>query len=495
MLKKTTVLLAVLSMGAMIGAIVILSNPEVYISTFAAFLGDLYMLSLTKGKPRKIKMGQNPSRKGFPGILIIILVLPLALSVYFGFLGFLGTPLQAVFNTIITVGFSITFFFVSFSIPLAIRHAYVESKVQPDPNYKPRVTILVPAHNEEKVISRSLQSLLKLNYENKEIIVIDDGSIDKTYAIASWYKQFGVKVLKRPNGGKARALNFGLLYSTGEIIAVLDSDTILYPDSVDHIVELMSEGSVYAVGGNVKALNSNTVLERCQELEYITSFNTLRRGLDLFGAINVVPGAFGAFKKEAIISTGLYDPDTVAEDFDLTIKVHKGYGSVRSASDAISLTEVPPTLKNLYRQRFRWVRGTFQVMLKHKDALTVRRYGVLHTIVFPLLLLSYIVPFATFSAIGAGIVMALMGGLINYLKIITIFFLIQILIAYLALSLNNARHSLVIYSPLLVLGYRQFIDAISIYTTLDFIFSKKRMKAEWTKVDRVGGQLPVAHTT
>ncbi len=478
----------------MVAAIIVLSNTEVYISTFSALLGDVYMLSLTKGAPRKIRMGENPSRKGFPVILIIIMIIPLSLCLILAPLGLLGTPIQVVLNTVITMGFSITFFFVSFSIPLAIRHAYRESIAEFPEDYKPRVTILVPAHNEEKVIARSIESLLKLEYENKEIIVIDDGSVDKTYAIAAWYRQFGVKVLKRPNGGKARALNLGLVYSTGEIVAVLDSDTVLYPDSLNHIVDVMSDPGVYAVGGNVKALNTRSVLERCQELEYITSFNTLRRGLDLFGAINVVPGAFGAFKKEAIMNSGMYDPDTVAEDFDLTIKVHKGYGSVRSSSDAISLTEVPPTMKNLFRQRFRWVRGTFQVMLKHKDALTQPRFGVLHTIVFPLLLMSYIVPFATFSAIGAGIAMALMGGLMNYLKIIVIFFLVQILIAALALSLNNARHSLVLYSPLLVLGYRQYIDLISVYTTIHFIFSKKRMKAEWTKVDRVGGQAPIART-
>lgn len=487
-------MLAILSMAALITAVVLLANPEVYISTFSAFVGDMYMLSLTSGAPRKLRLGDNPGKKGFPVIFFIIMILPLGLCLFFGYIGYLGTPLQMILNTVITLGFSITFFFITFSIPLSIRHAYYESRRKFLVGYKPRVTILVPAHNEEKVISRSIRSLLDLEYENKEIIVIDDGSTDRTYAIASWFKQFGVKVLKRPNGGKARALNLGVLYATGEIIAVLDADTVLYPNSLQDIVRMMSDPNVYAVGGNVKALNTKSVLERCQELEYITSFNTLRRGLDLYGAINVVPGAYGAFKKEAVINSGLYDPDTVAEDFDLTIKVHKGYGSVRSSSDGISLTEVPPTLKNLYRQRFRWVRGTFQVMLKHKDAFTQPRYGVLHTIVFPLLLMTYIVPFATFAAIGSGIAMALLGGALNYLKIISIFFLIQILIGWLALSLNNARYSLLMYSPLMVLGYRQYIDLISVYTTLNFIFSKKRMKAEWTKVDRVGGASPVART-
>ena len=470
-------------------------NIDVYIAALSALIADTYIFWLGSGKSSRY---ENPNqkrkpRKAFPLLILVVGLVPLALSLPLAILGFLGPVPRAILNVIMVVGFSITFFFISFSIPLGLKYAHLEHSRKYDPLYRPLVTILVPAYNEEKVLSRTLETLVNLKYENKEIIVVDDGSSDRTNLIASWYKQFGVKILKKPNGGKARALNYGLLFARGEIIVTVDADGMIPRDAVDEIVKLMSDRNVYAVSGNVKALNCNNVLTHCQQLEYISAINTLRNSLDLFGAVIVVPGAFGAFRKEAIENTGYYDPDTVTEDFDLTVKIQKAYGMVAASTTAIAYTEVPATWKSLYRQRMRWVEGTYQTVAKHKDAFLNEGYGVLHKIIYPLLLLSFAVPFTTFTAFAGAVILAFNGGLYTLLTMLTLFFLIQFFVVVMALSLDNSSFSLAVYSPLLVIGYRQVLDVITIIALFHFLFSGKR-RMEWKRVERVGGLQPKIKT-
>ncbi len=495
-LKASSVALGVLAILTLIAAVYYMRNFDVYIAVICALIGDAYVYLLASGSSTRYERRHREPKNGLPVLLMVIGIVPLAVSIPLAFFGFLGTPFRAVLNTVIVVGFSITFFFVSFSIPLGLRYAQLERHRKYDESYKPLVSILVPAFNEEKVISRTLETLVNLKYENKEIIVIDDGSTDKTFAISSWYRQFGVKVVRKPNGGKARALNYGLLFAKGELIVTVDADGMLPRNAVDEIVKLMSDKNVYAVSGNVKALNCNSVLTRCQQLEYITAINTLRNSLDLFGAVIVVPGAFGAFRREAIENTGYYDIDTVTEDFDLTLKVQKAYGSVAASTTAIAYTEVPATMKSLYRQRMRWIEGTYQTIAKHKDAFLNQGYGVLQKIIYPLLLLSFIVPFATFSALIASVILALNGGLLTLLMMLGLFFMIQIFVVLMALSLDNSSYSLAAYSPLLVIGYRQFLDAITIIALLHFVFTgRSRKKLEWKRAERVGGVKPSIKVT
>jgi cellulose synthase/poly-beta-1,6-N-acetylglucosamine synthase-like glycosyltransferase len=484
-MKPETIALAVISLGLLVLAVYIMRSLDIYIASGCALLSDAYLLSLTSEKERA-KISLQKPKKRIPALFFIVIGVPLACSVALGLTHFLGTPIQAILSTVMVVGFSVTFFFISFSIPLALRQKSLEKRKPVDPSYKPLVTVLVPAYNEELVIGRTLDSLIANTYEKKEIIVIDDGSIDNTSVVASWYKKFGVKVLTKENGGKARALNYGLLFSRGEIIITVDADSKLETNSIEEIVRLMSDQSIYAAAGNVKALNVNRIVTRLQELEYVTAINTMRRSLDMFGAIGVVPGAFGAFRKEAIEENGRYDPDTVAEDFDMTLKIQKAYGKVGASSAAIAYTEVPPTWHNLYRQRYRWAKGTYQALIKHKDAFLNERFGMLHNITMPLLLLSMIVPFATFTAIGAGVLLALQGRWLVFLSIVLLFTLIQFFVSLLSLNLDNSRLSLAAYSPLLVWGYRQFLDSILIYVTFSVAFSRK--PNEWARVERVGGQ-------
>ena len=131
------------------------------------------------------------------------------------------------------------------------------------------------------------------------------------------------------------------------------------------------------------------------------AINSIRRAFALFGTVMVVPGAFGVFRKQDVINVGSYDKDTLTEDFDLTIKLLKTGGIVDSSSRGMAYTEVPSTWKALYKQRLRWNTGTFQTISKHRDALLNKRYGLLHSFVFPMLLLSIFNPVTSYIALGS----------------------------------------------------------------------------------------------
>lgn len=484
-MRASSVFFAFLSLATLGLTVYIARTIDLYVASICAFIGVLYVFFMARAVPENSQQMKIKQGSSLPGIILIVAVVPFIASIILAQYGLLGNPLESFLRATIIVGFSITFFVIAFSIPLAMEHKLKEEKLPFDPNYRPLVSILVPAYNEENVISRTLESLVNAKYEQKEIIVIDDGSTDKTSVIASWYKQFGVKVVKKPNGGKASALNYGMVFARGEIIVTVDADSMITRSGIDEVVKAMSRGRIAAVSGNIKVLNSYNHLTRAQELEYIIGINILRRSLDLFGAVMVVPGAFGAFKRYAIENTGYYDKDTVTEDFDLTIKVLKAYGAVGASSIATAFTEVPATWHSLYKQRMRWSSGTLQTAIKHKDAFWNARYSYLHTIVIPILVLSFVMPFASYAAIFGGIFLSLTGQYYVFVYMLGLFFLIQLFVTFLTLSLNDdPDYSLVWYAPAFVIGYKQFLDTITIMNVFAVAFRKNK---PWQRTDRVGG--------
>jgi cellulose synthase/poly-beta-1,6-N-acetylglucosamine synthase-like glycosyltransferase len=484
-LKASSVFFAFLSLLALALTVYVARTIDLYVATVAAFAGVIYVFYLSRRVSRNEISKKAEHGSSLPGIIVIVVILPYAASAILAQYGLLGNTLDSILRATIIVGFSITFFFIAFTIPLAMEHKLKEERLTFNSNYRPLVSILVPAYNEENVISRTLDSLVNVKYEPKEIIVIDDGSTDKTGVIASWFKQFGVKVVKKPNGGKASALNFGLIFARGEIIVTVDADSMITRSGIDEIVKAMSKKGIAAVSGNIKVLNKDNRLTRAQELEYIVGINMLRRSLDLFGAVMVVPGAFGAFKRYAIENTGYYDKDTVTEDFDLTIKVLKAYGAVGASSTAKAFTEVPSTWHSLYKQRMRWSSGTLQTAIKHRDAFWNKRYAYLHSIVIPILVLSFVMPFASYAAIIGGIFLSLNGQYYIFLYMLGLFFLIQFFVSLLTLSLNDdPDYSLVCYAPVFVIGYKQFLDTINIVNVFAVAFRKNK---QWKRTERVGG--------
>jgi cellulose synthase/poly-beta-1,6-N-acetylglucosamine synthase-like glycosyltransferase/peptidoglycan/xylan/chitin deacetylase (PgdA/CDA1 family)/spore germination protein YaaH len=248
-----------------------------------------------------------------------------------------------------------------------------------------RVSVLIPAHNEAKVIGHSVRRILESDYANLEVIVIDDGSHDGTSDIVSG--EFGadprVTLLTVLNGGKARAINLALERATGDVIVALDADTQFEPQTISRLTRWFGDPKVGAVAGNAKVGNRINTLTRWQALEYITAQNLERRALAALGCLTVVPGAVGAWRREALVKLGGFPTDTLAEDQDLTIAIQKaGYQAVFDPS-AIAWTEAPDTLSGLAKQRFRWSFGTLQCLWKHRDATANARYGSLGLLAIP----------------------------------------------------------------------------------------------------------------
>jgi peptidoglycan-N-acetylglucosamine deacetylase len=262
-------------------------------------------------------------------------------------------------------------------------------KLRPDhaklPEPPPGVTVLIPAYNEETVIVQTVRSVLLTDLNDIRVIVVDDGSSDRTLELLE--SNFGnndcVQILHQVNRGKAAALNNALSHANTEFVVTIDADTEIEADAIGKLLRHFSDPKVGAVAGNVKVGNRSRWLTRWQALEYITSQNMEKRAFDLLNCITVVPGALGAWRREAIEAVGGITADTVAEDADLTIAIRRLGWRVTYDEEAIAWTEAPETPGQLIRQRFRWTFGTLQSFWKHSDTLFRPKYGTLGWVALP----------------------------------------------------------------------------------------------------------------
>jgi peptidoglycan-N-acetylglucosamine deacetylase len=254
---------------------------------------------------------------------------------------------------------------------------------------QPKISIIIPAYNEEVNAVKTIRNLLAINYPDFDVIFVDDGSRDETFSLVSG--TFGdnpkVKVLTKPNGGKASALNYGISQSDADYVVCIDADTQLKPDAVAHLMTHFVDKNTAAVAGNVKVGNVNGLITGWQSIEYTTSQNFDRRAFDLLNCITVVPGAIGVFRKKALIEAGGLTSDTLAEDCDLTIRILKKGYRVRYSPKAIAVTEAPETMKMFLKQRFRWSYGIMQSFWKNRDAAFNPKYGALGWIALPNILI------------------------------------------------------------------------------------------------------------
>jgi cellulose synthase/poly-beta-1,6-N-acetylglucosamine synthase-like glycosyltransferase/peptidoglycan/xylan/chitin deacetylase (PgdA/CDA1 family)/spore germination protein YaaH len=261
--------------------------------------------------------------------------------------------------------------------------------------FAPRVAVLIPAYNEEKVIVRTIRSVLNSDYENLHVIVIDDGSKDRTYdvACAAYPDEIAagrLQVLRKANAGKAEALNYAINRLSEDYYVGIDADTVIARDAVSKLMVHFADPRVGAVAGNAKVGNRVNLWTRWQALEYITSQNFERRALDLFNVVTVVPGAIGAWRTEPVRRAGGYPVNTVAEDADLTMNLlEQGY-KVIYEDQALAFTEAPIDARGLMRQRFRWSFGTLQAIFKHKQAFSKNRamgfFALPNILIFQILL-------------------------------------------------------------------------------------------------------------
>lgn len=249
----------------------------------------------------------------------------------------------------------------------------------------PRVSILVPCYNEEATVEPMMHSLLGLDYPNFEILVVDDGSTDKTYEkaarFAGHYDHCRVRVYRKPNGGKWSAHNFLFHRSSSELLLCVDADSRLSRDALRRLVPHMTDPNVGAVAGYVRIRNRENVLTRLQALEYLWA-SALRLAQGHTGNVLVVAGPLGLFRRSVLEDvylrfgahqrtngraqmTGPYEGSTFAEDFDLSMAILSLGNRIVYEPTAISHTTCPSSVFTLLNQRYRWYRGSLQTLLKY----------------------------------------------------------------------------------------------------------------------------------
>jgi cellulose synthase/poly-beta-1,6-N-acetylglucosamine synthase-like glycosyltransferase len=226
------------------------------------------------------------------------------------------------------------------------------------------------AYNEGKVIAETLRSLLSTDYKGEiEVIVVDDGSRDETSVEVERMADVDprVRLLRQENRGKARALQRALAAVHHGIVVFVDADTHFQRDTLSLLLEPLADKTIGAVSGHAKVGNLRTFIARCQSLEYTCGFNLDRRAYTRWNCITVVPGAISAIRKEAIDRAGGLSLQTLAEDTDLTLALHKDRQRIVYVPQAVAWTEAPESVRTLARQRFRWAYGTLQCLWKHRD--------------------------------------------------------------------------------------------------------------------------------
>ena len=254
-----------------------------------------------------------------------------------------------------------------------------------DPGFTPFVSVVIAAYNEEKVIRKTVDSILSSNYPAFEVLIIDDGSKDDTAVVVqeNYAKHPLVRLIKKTNGGKSSAVNLGFKEANGEIVVALDADTLIAENAISLLVNHFKNENVAAVSGNVKVGNKGNLLTNWQHIEYVTGFNLERRAFAALNCITVVPGAIGAWRKTAVEEAGYFQEDTLAEDTDITLTLLRQGKKIEFEEKAYAYTEVPEDIKSLAKQRYRWVYGTLQCLWKHRDALFNKKHNSLGFIALP----------------------------------------------------------------------------------------------------------------
>ena len=406
----------------------------------------------------------------------------------------------------------------------------------------PRISILAPAHNEEATVSESVTSLLTLQYPNLEIVLVNDGSADATlevvtraFGLTSIHPVFWRRIATKPvrglyrsathpdlvvvdkeNGGKADALNAALNVATGDLVCAIDADTLIESDALLRMVRpMLSDDTVLAAGGTIRVANGSlirggrvvtaraprTFLAGVQAVEYLRAFLFGRLGWNRLGGNLIISGAFGLFRRDAVIAAGGYLHASVGEDMELVARIRRNAREQRLPDrvvfipDPVAWTEVPESLAVLGRQRDRWHRGLADVLWRYRRQLLNPRYGALGMVVLPyFLLIELLAPVIEFLAI-AGLVPALLLGAVDvsfavllflvaygYGLLLTVCTLLLDEVAYRRYHGMADRAVMVLWAVMESLGYRQ----LTVVWRLRGLWKFLRKRTDWGTMTRRG---------
>ena len=353
----------------------------------------------------------------------------------------------------------------------------------------PMVTIIVPCFNEGAVVQSSIRSLLALDYPRYEILVIDDGSSDDTFKKASELagKHGGaeVRVIRKPNGGKSRALNQGIRAARGSIVLCMDGDSKLTSDTVREGVKHFLDPTIGAVAGNVKVINRSNLISKLQALEYIEGLNMARKAQGFFRMVNIIPGPIGMFRKSALFDVGLYEHDTYAEDCDLTLKLLLAGHKVVYERRCVALTEAPEDLLDLLKQRYRWTRGILQAVRKHSPLLfqpfrAPANAAILWYMVFEGLLWPAMNIFANIFFVIVGIKYGMTELLFFWWTQLTI---LDIAAALFCVAIEEEDLKLAFYAVYYRVFFILVIDVCKVMATIEELMGREM---NWGKLERKG---------
>ncbi|GAB7041979.1 MULTISPECIES: bifunctional polysaccharide deacetylase/glycosyltransferase family 2 protein [Catenuloplanes] len=350
------------------------------------------------------------------------------------------------------------------------------------------VSVIVPAYNEKEGIEAAVRSLAGGDYPHIEVVVVDDGSSDETAALAEGLGLPNVRVVRIPNGGKPNALNTGVAFASHDLIVMVDGDTIFEPDSIRRLVQPFADPTVGAVAGNVKVGNRNSLVARWQHIEYVIGFNLDRRLYETLRCMPTVPGAIGAFRRQALRQAGGMSDETLAEDTDVTMAFLRNGWHVVYEENARAWTEAPAKLSQLWKQRYRWSYGTMQAMWKHRKALVESgpsgRFG---RVGLPILALF-------------GVTLPLLAPVIDLLTLYGLLFLgrtetviawftmlvMQIVTAMVAFRLDRESMRPLWTLPLQQFAYRQLMYLVLIQSAVTALTGAR---LRWHKLQRTGDAL------
>jgi cellulose synthase/poly-beta-1,6-N-acetylglucosamine synthase-like glycosyltransferase len=406
----------------------------------------------------------------------------------------------------------------------------------------PRISVLAPAYNEALTVTESVRSLLTLRYPSLEVVVINDGSSDDTIEVLKRrfdlipvhpiYRRVvgsqpvrhvfrsrsirGLVVVDKENGGKADALNAGLNVASGELVCAIDADTLIESDALLRMVRpFLQRDDVVAAGGTIRAANGSKVVEgrvlepaapsrplpALQAVEYLRAFLTGRLGWNRLGGNLIISGAFGLFRRGAMLAAGGYERDTVGEDMELVARLRRqayengGPGRVQFVPDPVAWTEVPDSLRVLGRQRDRWHRGLADVLWRHRGVLGRPRYGTLGLLALPYFLFAELLA-PVIEALGlAGLLAALLLGAVNW-SFAAMFFLLAyglgIVLSVFTIALEEwsyraygglgDRVRLTAWAIVEGIGYRQ----LTVWWRLRGLIKYLRGRTEWGVMTRSG---------
>ncbi|MCX4989208.1 MULTISPECIES: bifunctional polysaccharide deacetylase/glycosyltransferase family 2 protein [unclassified Streptomyces] len=346
------------------------------------------------------------------------------------------------------------------------------------------VTVIVPAYNEKECIANTLRSLAKSTHPI-EIIVVDDGSEDNTSEIAESLGMPNVRVIRQENAGKPAALNNGVRNARYDIVVMMDGDTVFEPDAVHQLVQPFADPEIGAVAGNAKVGNRNTMIGAWQHIEYVMGFNLDRRMYDLLRCMPTIPGAIGAFRRDAVLEVGGMSEDTLAEDTDITIAMHRAGWRVVYQEHAKAWTEAPGSLKQLWSQRYRWSYGTMQALWKHRKSLTdMGPSGRFGRVGMPLVVLFQIVtpvfaPLIDVFTAYSMIFVDFQAALLVWLAVLAV----QLVCAAYAFRLDREKYRYLAMLPLQQLAYRQMMYLVLIHSCVTALTGGR---LRWQKLKRTG---------